>query len=105
MDAKYQHPSIQIYIMGSRAPADGTDNNIQELDQQTNEVKMGDKIVKKDEDGRTSNAEDKMNDCGSDKVDRDGKLLINLPNGNLTDWEARRFGSMAARLLKDVKIT
>lgn len=44
-----------------------------------------------------------------DVTDNEGKvdnsLVMDLENRKLSDWEARRCGAMAARLLRDVKIT
>lgn len=75
MDIKYQHPSIQLYIMTLKSP-EGT----LILDSQT-------------ENSTTEKTEDEADN--------------HLPTEpkNLSDWEARRYGSMAARLLRDIKIT
>ncbi|KAM0842068.1 hypothetical protein ACQ4PT_058601 [Festuca glaucescens] len=90
MDAKYQHPSINLYMMGLKAPhvldAGPNDNGITE-----------------EEDDDASNPggeyEDpgvKTESCAASKE---------AENGNMDDWEIRRSGAMAARLLKDVKLT
>ncbi|KAG6760679.1 hypothetical protein POTOM_033855 [Populus tomentosa] len=105
MDSNYQHPSIQLYIMGLKPPAGIIGNRILELEQQTDEVEMVDKILKDDENGGSSNTKNRLEDCSSEKVHEDCELAMKIPNGKLTDWEARRLGSMTARLLQDVKIT
>ncbi|KAJ6309626.1 hypothetical protein OIU76_014548 [Salix suchowensis] len=51
MDCNYQHPSIQLYIMGMKPPAGIIENRISELEQQTDEVEMVDKALKDDENG------------------------------------------------------
>ncbi|XP_022750021.1 protein N-lysine methyltransferase METTL21A-like isoform X2 [Durio zibethinus] len=114
MDSKYQHPSIQIFIMGLKPPAvvaekadnavstEKLDRKTQGIDQQVNEVETN------------KRGPDKEENCGisSDIDDLDGEIikknclpLTRLPDGKLSEWEARRYGSMAARLLRDIKIT
>ncbi|KAJ6670381.1 S-ADENOSYL-L-METHIONINE-DEPENDENT METHYLTRANSFERASES SUPERFAMILY PROTEIN [Salix viminalis] len=105
MDCNYQHPSIQLYIMGMKPPAGIIENRISELEQQTDEVEMVDKALKDDENGGSSNTKNRLEDCSREKVHEDCELAMKIPNGKLTDWEARRLGSMTARLLQDVKIT
>ncbi|KAI3716546.1 hypothetical protein L1987_67496 [Smallanthus sonchifolius] len=75
MDIKYQHPSIQLYIMTLKTP-----EGIPNLDP----------ITKIDTTEKTE-----------DEADNE---LPQEPRA-LSDWEARRYGSMAARLLRDIKIT
>ncbi|KAL8197889.1 hypothetical protein R6Q57_030125 [Mikania cordata] len=74
MDIKYQHPSIQLYIMTLKTP-----EGITNLDPIT-------------ETDTTQKIEDEV-----DKLPQEPHTL--------SDWEARRYGSMAARLLRDIKIT
>jgi Ran GTPase-activating protein (RanGAP) involved in mRNA processing and transport len=105
MDSNYQHPSIQLYIMGLKPPAGIIGNRISELEQQTDEVEMVDEVLKDDENGGSSNTKKRLEDCSSEMVHEDCELAMKIPNGKLTDWEARRLGSMTARLLQDVKIT
>ncbi|KAD5508691.1 hypothetical protein R6Q59_030686 [Mikania micrantha] len=75
MDIKYQHPSIQLYIMTLKTPEGITNPDpITEID-----------------------TIQKIEDEVDDKLPQEPHTL--------SDWEARRYGSMAARLLRDIKIT
>lgn len=85
MDIKYQHPSIQLYIMTLKTPEGSA--NLDPL------VENGTSTTEKTEDDASTTPED--------EADND---LPKEPQ-NLSDWEARRYGSMAARLLRDIKIT
>lgn len=75
MDIKYHHPSIQLYIMTLKNPEGNTN-----LDPIT-------------ENDTTEKTEDEEAD----------NEVLKQPR-TLSDWEARRYGSMAARLLRDIKI-
>ncbi|KAK9072620.1 hypothetical protein SSX86_009055 [Deinandra increscens subsp. villosa] len=75
MDIKYQHPSIQLYIMTLKTP-----EGITNLDPTTE-----------------SDTTEKIEDEADNDVPKEPQTL--------SDWEARRYGSMAARLLRDIKIT
>ncbi|XP_048233963.1 protein N-lysine methyltransferase METTL21A isoform X1 [Ricinus communis] len=105
MDSKYQHPSIQLYIMSLKPLAGSIENMTQRIDLQIDEVETGVGLSKEDDSGGSSAAVNKTNDCECERAQADGKPEIKFPRGKLTDWEARRLGSMAARLLQDVKIT
>ncbi|TVU27700.1 hypothetical protein EJB05_19197 [Eragrostis curvula] len=88
MDAKYHHPSIQLYMMDPKArltseagaSANGDDDDDEDVSNPGEEEDPG---VKNDE------------SCSG---------LQESKSGNLNDWEIRRCGAMAARLLKDVKL-
>nr|CAB3448347.1 unnamed protein product [Digitaria exilis] len=89
MDPKYQHPSINLYmmdLMDLKAPlsadAGASDNGNEEEDDVSN---LG---------------EDK--DPGAKSEHSSGPL--EAKSGSMDDWEIRRCGAMAARLLKDVKL-
>ncbi|KAJ4838449.1 hypothetical protein Tsubulata_041230, partial [Turnera subulata] len=97
MHSKYQHSSIQLYIMGLKSPAERIQSMNQEIDQRTDNVKTVDDNLEETENGSCSNS---VND---DDFGKDGEPLIEVPTGKLSDWEARRVGSLAARLLRDVK--
>ncbi|XP_071711661.1 uncharacterized protein [Rutidosis leptorrhynchoides] len=84
MDMKYQHPSIQLYIMTLKTPEGNTN-----LD---SKIENG-PTTEKTEDDTNSNLEDEADNA------------VPIEPKNLSDWEARRYGSMAARLLRDIKIT
>jgi len=83
MDAKYQHPSIYLYMMDPKAPllteAGASDNGNEEEEDVLNPGEDEDPGVKSEP------------CCGSQEA-------------SLDDWEIRRCGAMAARLLKDVKL-
>ncbi|KAJ8551913.1 hypothetical protein K7X08_028356 [Anisodus acutangulus] len=94
MDSTYQHPSIQLYIMGFKSQGNTSEIVKQMAQQQTEEV--GETETKRGSDEDESK-------CGfnqADATENDGKV-----DKKLSDWEARRCGAMAARLLRDVKIT
>lgn len=104
MDSKYQHPSIQLFIMGVNSSGGSTERAAERIDQQNED---GTKETKpdKDENDDNNNAVDKVDDFSGQIMDEDSLLATRLPNGKLSEWETRRYGSMAARLLRDVKIT
>lgn len=85
MDVKYNHPSIQLYIMTLKT-LEGSINLEDEAD--------------------TSNSNGNSN-SNSKMVEDEGddELPTEPHDGSLSEWEARRYGSMAARLLRDIKIT
>lgn len=113
MDSKYQHPSIQLFIMGLKPQAVTADkaenvvipeklyNRTQGIEQQINEVETG-KIDRDEENCGSSSA---LDDVDGEVIEENCLPLTRLPDGKLSDWEARRYGSMAARLLRDIKIT
>ncbi|CAK7332211.1 unnamed protein product [Dovyalis caffra] len=105
MDSNYQHPSIQLYIMGLKPPAGCIGNMISGIEQQTDEVETVDKVLEEDENGCSNNTKSRLKDCCSEKVHEDCELAMKFPNAKLTDWEARRLGSMAARLLQDMCVS
>ena len=115
MDSKYQHPSIQLFIMGLKPPAvtaekadnavskEKLDNKTQGIDQQVNEVETS-KIDPDKEETRGSSST--VDDLDGEIIEENClPLLTRLPDGKLNDWEARRYGSIAARLLRDINIT
>ncbi|XWS72329.1 hypothetical protein CRYUN_Cryun02cG0030600 [Craigia yunnanensis] len=114
MDSKYQHPSIQLFIMGLKPPAvtaekadnaistEKLDNKTQGIDQQVNEVETSKTDPDKEENHGSSSAVD---DLDGEIIKENCLPLTRLSDGKLSDWETRRYGSMAARLLRDIKIT
>ncbi|KAK6936099.1 Lysine methyltransferase [Dillenia turbinata] len=105
MDGKYQHPSIQLFIMGVKSSVSG--NTSQGVDMQQADRSAGENEARppSQEGSETSDGIDEAEDPDSDKVKEDGVLVEKLEKGKLNDWEVRRCGSIAARLLRDVKIT
>ncbi|KAK0603104.1 hypothetical protein LWI29_001486 [Acer saccharum] len=104
MDNNYQHSSIQLYIMGAKSSGGGSiESVVQGIDQpievETSETKQEEKS------DDSSSLVDKEDIPGSENVQQDCVPVTRIPNGKLSDWDARRYGSMAARLLRDVKIT
>lgn len=83
MDIKYQHPSIHLYIMTFKTPEGKT--NLESLIESC--------TTEKTDDDTNRNIEDEADNA------------VPIEPQNLSDWEARRYGSMAARLLRDIKIT
>lgn len=80
-------------------------NIIQEMDRQVSEIGNGESDQEKDQDDASSSGVDEVDNQLADKDGVNSELLAGLQSGKLSDWEARRYGSMAARLLRDVKIT
>ncbi|KAK9999415.1 hypothetical protein SO802_019018 [Lithocarpus litseifolius] len=99
MHPTFQHPSIQLFIMGSKPPERNTENTDQESGQESDKVETS----VEENDGRSSE-EEKVTDSVGDLVEEGCELVKKLPNEKLNDFETRRYGSMAARLLRDVKI-
>ncbi|EOY30149.1 S-adenosyl-L-methionine-dependent methyltransferases superfamily protein, putative isoform 1 [Theobroma cacao] len=114
MDSKYQHPSIQLFIMGLKTPAvtaekldnavsaENLDKKTQGIDLQVNEVKT--RKTDREEEENCGNGTG-VDDLDGEVIKEDCLQVTRLPDGKLSDWEARRYGSMAARLLRDIKIT
>ncbi|KAJ3689086.1 hypothetical protein LUZ61_018250 [Rhynchospora tenuis] len=95
MDIKYQHPSIQLYMM--------------ELKAQPKSNSEPSETIKLKELSHASDEEKEACDCGemhNGEPSTQVELKDLVPqNGKLDDWEIRRCGVMAARLLRDVKLT
>jgi protein N-lysine methyltransferase METTL21D len=89
MDVKYQHPSIHLYMMDLKAPlipeveAADNGNYEEEVEVAANQEEDEDPGVKSES-------------CSGSSPE--------AKSGSLDDWEIRRCGAMAARLLKDVKL-
>ncbi|KAL3530510.1 hypothetical protein ACH5RR_009832 [Cinchona calisaya] len=105
MDSKYQHPSIQLYLM-SLKPSEGRTNVVRQcVDQQIEEV---DTLAAKngsEEDGDGNCEVDEGNEVIVEKDNEDMVPVKGLQNKKLSEWELRRHGAMAARLLRDIKIS
>ena len=105
MDSKYQHPSIQLFIMGLKPSEGNAETTSHGLDQKIDEAGTTDNNRGEDTDGDNSSGMDGLDDSGFNKAEDDSILVSSTQNEKLSEWEARRFGSMAARLLRDVRIT
>ncbi|XP_052488171.1 uncharacterized protein LOC105774269 isoform X2 [Gossypium raimondii] len=88
MDSKYQHPSIQLFIMGLKPPPVTADSAVSTEKQEKTDWGIDDQV---NETESSSSVDD--------------LLVTRLPDGKLNEWHARRYGSMAARLLRDIKLT
>ncbi|KAF8395266.1 hypothetical protein HHK36_019208 [Tetracentron sinense] len=104
MDSKYQHASIQLFIMGLKPRAGCIENMVQGHDPQSNTHETTETEHGNAEDGESCNGMEELDDCRGEEVKEDDREVVGLENGKLNDWEVRRYGSMAARLLQDVKI-
>lgn len=92
MDSQYQHPSIQLYIMGLKSTAGNAENTQDNVQQEIDTVCSRQENDKKDV---------SYDETGVQKAE---EPVTEHEDKKLGDWEARRMGSMAARLLQDVKI-
>lgn len=102
MDCKYQHPSIQLFIIGLKPPAAAAEKSNSKFVAQsdTKESKC-----RKDEEDDGSSEVDELDTSTVEKVEEEELLVVRRnQNRKLSDWDARRYGSMAARLLRDVKL-
>ncbi|BBH05020.1 S-adenosyl-L-methionine-dependent methyltransferases superfamily protein [Prunus dulcis] len=127
MDGTYQHPDIQLYIMTLKPPEGYADNAVEVIDEKDDEVEAGEeeaakvidqkvdevetsaentvKVIVEKDDEVESSKEKGENSSLDEEVEEDCEPVRRPQSGKLTDWEARRYGSMAARLLHDIKIT
>ncbi|XP_077221772.1 S-adenosyl-L-methionine-dependent methyltransferases superfamily protein [Tasmannia lanceolata] len=102
MDDKYQHANIQLFIMSLKETRSrGAENGTLVCTQRASEC-CEDAESKHGSDGDDESREEST-DFGDKKV-VDGKEIVETEVGKLNDWESRRLGSQAARLLRDVKI-
>lgn len=61
---------------------------------------------RKDEEDDGGSEVDELDTSIVEKVEEEELLVVRRnQNQKLSDWDARRYGSMAARLLRDVKLT
>ncbi|KAL8152214.1 hypothetical protein V2J09_009974 [Rumex salicifolius] len=97
MHSRYQHQSIHLYTMVAKKEM------IPEINPGSDE-----ETVSEEQKAESSNVEVNDDKCGKKENDneKEGSIIATgLPRKELSDWEVRRYGSMAARLLRDVKIT
>lgn len=102
MDDTYQHSSIQLFIMGLKPQVGITGNGIQGIDSKTAQVEN---IQDKDKIEEGCSEVQDVADFTCEKVREDSEPTGGVQDEKLSEWEARRYGSIAARLLQDVKIT
>lgn len=96
MHKEYQHPSIQLFMMSPK-PSDSMNCN-------SVNVKVGDTTPTADEDDGSSSTANEVDDVESDQIEDESTSSTNPQDKTRSDWEVRRCGAMAARLLRDVKI-
>ncbi|KAK7257675.1 hypothetical protein RIF29_31819 [Crotalaria pallida] len=98
MDETFQHPSIQLFIMEIKHSAECAENSGQATAEKVDvEVSVEDK-----------SSEEKHVVVEGSSIDEENVEDRSKPvpqNAKLSEWEARRYGSMAARILRDVKIS
>lgn len=103
MHNMYQHPSIQLYIM-SLKPSEGRMENTQGVDQHVKQVVPAEvKCGLEDRDGCSGVNE--VEEVEYDEANGQVLRVTDLQNNKPSEWEVRRCGAMAARLLRDIKIT
>lgn len=95
MHSLYQHPSIQLFMMTPK-PSGCT---VDETDCSGEEIKSEETKQTSDD---NENEDDNDSSNHVTKGDFEGSTLLNK---DISDWETRRCGAMAAKLLRDVKIT
>lgn len=98
MDETFQHPSIQLFIMGFKYSAECTENP-----GQTTVEKVDDETGVQDKNSGEGNVVVEGSGIVEEKIGDHGKPISQ--NAELSEWEARRYGAMAARILRDVKIS
>ncbi|CAA0178109.1 unnamed protein product [Arabidopsis thaliana] len=101
MDGEYQDPSIHLYIMAQKSPAESSGNvSRDEVVIDTDETKCETKVPTGECHKRV---EEEAVVTHGPRLNEDS-LLMRLRDGKLSEWEMRRYGTVAAQLLRDVKI-
>ncbi|XAR60016.1 hypothetical protein NMG60_11033239 [Bertholletia excelsa] len=104
MDSEYQHPSIQLFVMSLKTPGGNVQTMRQEINQQIDELGTTGASYGDDKDDDNSGVGDGLVDSGGNKSEEDDMVVTGSQDRKISEWEARRLGSMAARLLQDVRI-
>ncbi|CAH2038602.1 unnamed protein product, partial [Thlaspi arvense] len=94
MDGEYQDPSIHLYIMSQKSSAESSGNATQDEVVDTAETKCESKVSTMEEEAVATHRPRLKEDS----------LLMRLRDGKLSEWEMRRYGTVAAQLLREVKI-
>ncbi|KAL1201918.1 Calmodulin-lysine N-methyltransferase [Cardamine amara subsp. amara] len=101
MDGEYQDPSIHLYMMAQKPPAESSGNaSRDEVVIDTDETKKVPTVESHDLPNQLEE-EAVATHCPRLKED---SLLMRLRDGKLSEWEMRRYGTVAAQLLRDVQI-
>ncbi|KAJ0963632.1 hypothetical protein J5N97_028754 [Dioscorea zingiberensis] len=96
MDDKYRHPSIQLFMMELKAQSkleDSTSDSPKETERGHRTEKASDNNYELEE----------KEDSNTDETREDEEIAAK-EDEKVDDWETRRSGAMAARLLRDIKI-
>lgn len=104
MHHTYRHPSIQLYMMNLK-PLEGKAESIKEVVDHCNKDNVHEEFnAGLEEEGDGSSV---VNDeCKTDETNSDLFTVTDLKDSSEpSEWEVRRCGAMAARLLRDIKIT
>ncbi|CAH9096907.1 unnamed protein product [Cuscuta epithymum] len=106
MDSDYQHPSIQLFIM-SLKPSGGISECTSQDDLSAQKMKLAGykELQHESDEEEDDNNSFKVDDLQGNESVGDEKLIADLENRKLSEWETRRYGAVAARLLRDIKIT
>ncbi|XP_010488411.1 PREDICTED: protein-lysine methyltransferase METTL21D isoform X2 [Camelina sativa] len=104
MDVEYQDPSIHLYIMAQKSPA-GSSGNVtrDEAVVDTDKTKSEMKVLAGECHDLPNQLEEEAVATHHPRLKEDS-LLMRLRDGKLSEWEMRRYGTVAAQLLRDVKI-
>ncbi|KAK1314557.1 Thioredoxin-like 3-3 [Acorus calamus] len=104
MDSKYQHSSIQLFIMELKHQAGSRENSNDSQALEVGENMNVSSSHDNNEDEEDNDAEEMLG-CTM-CVETGGEVQVGSDETKKVEdeWEARRYGAMAARLLRDVKI-
>ncbi|ESQ36078.1 hypothetical protein EUTSA_v10008555mg [Eutrema salsugineum] len=103
MDGEYQDPSIHLYIMSQKSSAESSGNATQDEVVDTAETKCETKTSTIECHVLPNLLEEEAVATHRPRLKEDS-LLMRLRDGKLSEWEMRRYGTVAAQLLRDVKI-
>lgn len=107
MDGEYQDPSIHLYLMSQKSSAESSGNAVQD---EAAVVDAADETQCEKEVSTIECLVDSPNPLEEEDVGahrpklREDSLLMRLRDGKMSEWEMRRYGKVAAQLLRDVKI-
>ncbi|XP_048135891.1 uncharacterized protein LOC115734162 isoform X2 [Rhodamnia argentea] len=109
MHTKYQHPSIQLFMMGSKSMekstgestrrAESTDETAQSIGTSDERTRYNEKLSEDNSAGPQMDSGDNNvpDDPASERFKDDVELLEKLKNGDLSEWEARRNNLTSSR--------
>lgn len=101
MDGEYQDPSIHLYLMSQKSSAESSVQD-EAVVADTAETKCEKEVSTVDSSSPNLLEEE---DVATHRPKlREDSLLMRLRDGKMSEWEMRRYGKVAAQLLRDVKI-